>query len=124
MKGHHFKNETLIAEGKLHLKWRQLRPANSRLHSTYCGGPICLKPFSYSISLSTDASTPSLSLNHTKSTTIHFLSQKPDEPYLSLVPSLSLNQKYSLSLHFPLYHSQTTGALMHPHALSLSKPEV
>ncbi|KAL4186233.1 hypothetical protein AMTRI_Chr09g32830 [Amborella trichopoda] len=59
MKGRHSNGETLAAEGKLHLKWRQLRPANSGL---LCrdGRPTCLKPFSYSISLSTDASTPSL----------------------------------------------------------------
>ncbi|KAL4203746.1 hypothetical protein AMTRI_Chr01g105410 [Amborella trichopoda] len=106
MKGHHSKVETLAAEGKLHWKWGQLRLANSRLHSAYCAEmasrdgkqrwqaylpqTLFILHLSLSFSLPMHLLPLSLSLNHTKSTIIPFLSLKPDEPYLSLAPSLSL----------------------------------
>ncbi|KAL4192549.1 hypothetical protein AMTRI_Chr06g172530 [Amborella trichopoda] len=68
------------------------------------------------LSLSTDASNPSLSLslNHMISKTIPFLSLKPEDPYLSLAPSFYLPQAHLL-LHLSPSTDASTPSLSKPH---------
>ncbi|KAL4186234.1 hypothetical protein AMTRI_Chr09g13140 [Amborella trichopoda] len=89
MKGRHSKGETLAVERKLHLKSRQLRPTNSRL---LCkdGRPTCLKPFSYSISLSLPMHPLPLSKPHEFN--YHSLSLSKTRQALSLRRALSLSK--------------------------------
>ncbi|KAL4189106.1 hypothetical protein AMTRI_Chr08g163850 [Amborella trichopoda] len=93
IKGPHSKGETLAAEVKLDLKWRQLRPANSRLHSHLpCrdGRPTRLKPFSYSISLSLYRCIHSLSLSKPHKIKNHSLSlSKTRGAYLQFLLSFT-----------------------------------
>ncbi|KAL4179693.1 hypothetical protein AMTRI_Chr13g121340 [Amborella trichopoda] len=119
----------LFGEGKR----RQSRPTNSRLHSHPCRDgrptslkPTSIKPFSYSISLSTDASNPSLSKPHDFKN--HSLSLCKTRGPLSLTraPSFYLPQAHLL-LHLSPSTDASTPSLSKPqknkiHSLSLFKP--